>query len=236
MVATSHLPLFMFLVSQQIRYGRVHQANPSSQRPPQRHVVFRRSLLLSSRLTQCFSIKNQWALLYLVKSISSDRKKVLRSSVPNVDTGLQLLSFPNQKKTLNSPIAGGSGVPLFTKDPDNIREIALREYAALVAQESNISESTLVRDIFFVSQQIDGRRVKFNEKLDSYEFLKSLREPCSSFNFSYIASCIRKYLFMTIEASGVFINKYNKSQKLHLLLAHQRQLTCELSLDENLQD
>lgn len=136
---------------------------------------------LYSKLTHRSSIKNRWALLYLLKSVADDRKKTLSSSIPKVAAGLPSLPLPTPKKTLPSSVAGGgSGVLLLSKDPDNIREIALREFADIIAEESEVSESALVRDILYVSQGIDGRYVKFDEKSDSYELLESLKVPRST--------------------------------------------------------
>ncbi|ONK66166.1 uncharacterized protein A4U43_C06F4810 [Asparagus officinalis] len=135
---------------------------------------------LYSKLTHRSSIKNRWALLYLLKSIADDRRKSQSSSIPKVSAGLPSLPLSTPKKTLASQTSGRGGVLLLSKDPDNIREIALREFGDLVSEETEVSESALVRDVLYVSQGIDGRYVKFDEKSDSYELLQSLKVPRST--------------------------------------------------------
>ncbi|RWW10365.1 hypothetical protein GW17_00026096, partial [Ensete ventricosum] len=87
---------------------------------------------LSARSSAPGSIRNRWALLYLLKSLSDARRRepLLPSSTT---TGLPALPL-NPQPSHQSPLAAkktlppSCGILLVSKDPDNIREIALREY------------------------------------------------------------------------------------------------------------
>ncbi|CAL9176293.1 unnamed protein product [Musa hybrid cultivar] len=138
---------------------------------------------LSARSSAPGSIRNRWALLYLLKSLSDARRRepLLPSSTT---TGLPALPL-NPQPTHQSPLAAkktlppSCGILLVSKDPDNIREIALREYGDIVMDETEVSESALVRDILFVSQGIDGRYVRFDKVSDRYEPPDLLKLPRS---------------------------------------------------------
>ncbi|RWW82821.1 hypothetical protein BHE74_00008691 [Ensete ventricosum] len=138
---------------------------------------------LSARSSAPGSIRNRWALLYLLKSLSDARRRepLLPSSTT---TGLPALPL-NPQPSHQSPLAAkktlppSCGILLVSKDPDNIREIALREYGDIVVDETEVSESALVRDILFVSQGIDGRYVRFDKVSDRYEPPDLLKLPRS---------------------------------------------------------
>lgn len=72
------------------------------------------------------------------------------------------------------------GVVLVSKDPDNIREIALREYTELVLDETEVSEAALVRDVLYACQGIDGRYVRFDKGSDAYDLPDGVRVPRST--------------------------------------------------------
>ncbi|KAJ6791406.1 gamma-tubulin complex component 3 [Iris pallida] len=133
---------------------------------------------LHSKLSLRSSVRNRWALLYLLRSISDDRRR-RHSSIPLLPS----LPLPNTspKKTLAPTSSSSSGVLVLSKDPDNIRDIAFREFTDLLMEETEVAESALVRDILYVSQGIDGRYVKFDERLDSYDMLESIRVPRSTY-------------------------------------------------------
>ncbi|KAJ6824446.1 gamma-tubulin complex component 3 [Iris pallida] len=134
---------------------------------------------LHSKLSLRSSVRNRWALLYLLRSISDDRRR-RHSSIPLLPS----LPLPNTspKKTLApTSSSSSSGVLVLSKDPDNIRDIAFREFTDLLMEETEVAESALVRDILYVSQGIDGRYVKFDERLDSYDMLESIRVPRSTY-------------------------------------------------------
>ncbi|KAG0446930.1 hypothetical protein HPP92_028618 [Vanilla planifolia] len=69
----------------------------------------------------------------------------------------------------------GGGVLLVAKDPENIREIALREYADLVMEDNEVTESALVRDVIYACQGIDGRYIRFDRSTDGYDLPQSLK-------------------------------------------------------------
>ncbi|XP_027069148.1 gamma-tubulin complex component 3-like isoform X2 [Coffea arabica] len=60
------------------------------------------------------------------------------------------------------------GVLMVSKDPENIRHLAYKEFAALLREENEVSEEALVRDVLYACQGIDGNYVKFDEKADGY--------------------------------------------------------------------
>lgn len=72
----------------------------------------------------------------------------------------------------------GGGILLVSKDPENIRDMAYREFVDLIKEENEVSEVVLVRDVLYACQGIDGKYVKFDEKADAYvipEFIKVTR-------------------------------------------------------------
>lgn len=126
------------------------------------------------------SISNRPALLYLLKVISDDRRKD-RSS--DLLSSALLPSLSDPKNTLENghrTTAGGGGVLLFSKDPENIREIAFREFSDLITEESEIPEGVLVRDVLYACQGIDGKYVKFDKVSDGYALSESLTVPRST--------------------------------------------------------
>ncbi|KAF9597245.1 hypothetical protein IFM89_016386 [Coptis chinensis] len=69
------------------------------------------------------------------------------------------------------------GVLLVSKDPENFREIAFREFGGLLKEESEVNEGVLVRDVLYACQGIDGKCVKFDKSLDGYVVLDSVKVP-----------------------------------------------------------
>ncbi|XP_077240997.1 spindle pole body component 98 [Tasmannia lanceolata] len=138
------------------------------------------------------SIKNRWALLYLLKVISEDRRKekvsdarvsssffasTICGGLPvlfDESDNVRLFKKGANQKTLDK-VRGG--VLYVSKDPDNIREIALREFADLLKEETEVAEGVLVRDILYACQGIDGKYVRFDKVLDGYVLSDSLRVP-----------------------------------------------------------
>ncbi|PSS13785.1 Gamma-tubulin complex component like [Actinidia chinensis var. chinensis] len=60
------------------------------------------------------------------------------------------------------------GVLMVSKDPENIRDIAYREFATFLKEENEVSEEVLVRDVLYACQGIDGKFVKFDKNVDGY--------------------------------------------------------------------
>ncbi|KAL2464741.1 Gamma-tubulin complex component 3 [Forsythia ovata] len=68
-------------------------------------------------------------------------------------------------------------VLMVAKDPENIRDMAYREFADLVKEENDVSEEVLVRDVLYACQGIDGKYVKFDEKVDGYVLIELIKVP-----------------------------------------------------------
>ncbi|KAK4272606.1 hypothetical protein QN277_021137 [Acacia crassicarpa] len=130
---------------------------------------------LYSKFASKSGVNNKWAVIYLLKIISEDRKNLktqLDTSVllPNLvlaedDSGKDsriLRSHAAQDKGWNN------GVLLVTKDPDNRRDIAFREFVNFVKEENEVSEEVLVKDVLYACQGVDGKYVKFDNNLDGY--------------------------------------------------------------------
>ncbi|XP_042048394.1 gamma-tubulin complex component 3-like [Salvia splendens] len=71
----------------------------------------------------------------------------------------------------------GGGMLLVSKDPENIRDMAYREFVDLIKEENEVSEVVLVRDVLYVCQGIDGKYVKFDEKVDAYVLPELVKVP-----------------------------------------------------------
>jgi gamma-tubulin complex component 3 len=90
-----------------------------------------------------------WPLVYLLDSLSLQYRAAVASCLPN----LPIIVPPRNATSGTMPGAGGrpgswahgappGGLVLVSKDLDNIREIALREYIELVIDETEVSEAT----------------------------------------------------------------------------------------------
>ncbi|KAI3949502.1 hypothetical protein MKW92_000811 [Papaver armeniacum] len=119
-------------------------------------------------------IQNKWSVLYLLKGFFRFLCFLTASVVSLV---LVDESSCNSRKTLDKSRIGNGGVLLISKDPENIRDIALRDFANLLKEESEIVEGCLVRDVLYVSKGIDGKYVKFDKNLDGYVLLDSIKVP-----------------------------------------------------------
>ncbi|KAF8398528.1 hypothetical protein HHK36_017458 [Tetracentron sinense] len=136
-------------------------------------------------------IKNKWAVLYLLKVISEDRRKEKKSDsrvssgffASTVSGGLPVLfdddsnncRVSRNQKTLDKGWNGG--VLLVSKDPENIRDIAFREFGNLLKEEIEVSEGVLVRDVLYACQGIDGKHVKFDKNVDGYVLPDFIKVP-----------------------------------------------------------
>ncbi|EYU39957.1 hypothetical protein MIMGU_mgv1a001233mg [Erythranthe guttata] len=126
------------------------------------------------------SVKNKWAVLYLLKTISEDRK-VRKNQSPNVISngfldsalsgGLPTLAREHVENRYNG------GILMVSKDPENIRDIAYREFADLIKEENEVSEVVLVRDVLYACQGIDGKYVKFDVMADAYALPELTKVP-----------------------------------------------------------
>lgn len=130
------------------------------------------------------SVNNKWAVLYLLNIISEDRKTTksqLDSSVFLPNLALNDAEFGNVSPVLRGPgkqeKGWNNGVLLVAKDPENIRDIAFREFVNLVREENAVSEEVLVRDVLYACQGIDGNYVKFDSNADGYALPDSIKVP-----------------------------------------------------------
>lgn len=147
------------------------------------------------------SVHNKWAVLYLLKVLSDDRKsnkttssgyllpalfnnfdlndkktRVLSDSLGNEKS--RVLKGSNYNLTLTGVKKGWNGGDLYVmKDPENIRDLAYKEFVNLLKEESEVSEEVLVRDVLYACQGIDGKYIKFDDGLDGYALLDSVRVP-----------------------------------------------------------
>ncbi|KAH9321324.1 hypothetical protein KI387_015963, partial [Taxus chinensis] len=139
-------------------------------------------------------IDNKWALLYLLRAISEDQRKergglfTSTISAPASMGGLHALpdnsrvsKIYNNDKTLDQhkapDIYHRGGVLSLSKDPENARALAFREYVEVCRDESEVTEGALVRDVLYACQGIDGRFVKFDKDLDGFAVVESYRVP-----------------------------------------------------------
>ena len=128
------------------------------------------------------SINNKWAVLYMLRVISEDRK--FSKKQPNLVISKGLPAIFDSQLNDNSRVCcdkenkgWSGGVLMVSKDPDNLRDIAFREFANLLKEENEVSEEVLVRDVLYACQGIDGTYVKFDENVDGYALSDSVKVP-----------------------------------------------------------
>ncbi|KAM6547897.1 hypothetical protein CsatB_019573 [Cannabis sativa] len=131
------------------------------------------------------SVNNKWAVLHLLNIISEDRK----NTTTQLDSSSVLLpnlafndaemgnDLRNSRKRGSKEKGWNNGVLLVSKDPENLREIAFKEFVNLLKEENEISEEVLVRDVLYACQGIDGNYVKFDTNSDGYVLSDSIKVP-----------------------------------------------------------
>ncbi|KAG7033560.1 Gamma-tubulin complex component 3, partial [Cucurbita argyrosperma subsp. argyrosperma] len=124
------------------------------------------------------SVNNKWAVLYLLKIVAEDRKcrqTQFESSVllPNLVASDPVLG----KKSSGAEKEWQKGVLLVAKDPENLRDVAFKEFANLLKEENEVSEEVLVRDVLYACQGIDGKYVKFDNNADGYVLSNIVKAP-----------------------------------------------------------
>ncbi|CAA0812687.1 Gamma-tubulin complex component 3 [Striga hermonthica] len=72
------------------------------------------------------------------------------------------------------------GILMVSKDPENIRDMAYREFVDLIKEENEVSEVVLVRDVMYACQGIDGKYINFDEKADAYLLPEPVKVPRST--------------------------------------------------------
>lgn len=83
--------------------------------------------------------------------------------------------FKGSKEDVEKGWTGG--VLMVTKDPENIRDMAYREFVNLLKEENEVAEEILVRDVLYACQGIDGKYVKFDKNADGYIIPDSVKLP-----------------------------------------------------------
>ncbi|KAK9671631.1 hypothetical protein RND81_12G043800 [Saponaria officinalis] len=127
------------------------------------------------------SVNNKWAVLYLLRVISEDRKTSKKQLSSICSGGLPAI-FDTQMSE-KSRISNGKGVGcnggvlVVSKDPENMRDIAFREFSNLLREENEISEEVLVRDVLYACQGIDGSYIKFDVNVNGYVLSDSISVP-----------------------------------------------------------
>uniref|UniRef100_A0A2N9HG04 Uncharacterized protein n=1 Tax=Fagus sylvatica TaxID=28930 RepID=A0A2N9HG04_FAGSY len=120
------------------------------------------------------SVNNKWAVLYLLKIIAHDRNAA-RTQL--LDSSLLLPNLPDSRVSRIKPKGWANGVLLVSKDPENRREIAFREFVNFVKEENEVCEEVLVRDVLYACQGIDGKYVKFDKTADGYVLSDLVKVP-----------------------------------------------------------
>ncbi|KAJ8532757.1 hypothetical protein K7X08_015646 [Anisodus acutangulus] len=182
------------------------------------------------------SVRNKWAVLYLLKTVSEDRKiqkhqstavasnaflsSALSGGLPElvgneanrnlglrndnskdsrglvgklgkIDKGYSDGSLSDEFQNLNcvsdnsrvvrgkSEVGKGfsGGLLMVSKDPENLRDMAYKEFVNLSKEENEVSEDVLVRDVLYACQGIDGKYVKYDEKADGYVLPDWMKVP-----------------------------------------------------------
>lgn len=85
----------------------------------------------------------------------------------------QILKVQN----LDSNRLPSGGVLVLSKDTENAKVAAIREFVELCQEESEVTEGALVRDVLYACQGIDGRYVKFDRELDGFAVDEAFKVP-----------------------------------------------------------
>ncbi|GKB25788.1 gamma-tubulin complex component 3, partial [Tanacetum coccineum] len=112
------------------------------------------------------SVKNKQSLLYLLKLISENRT----ANATFVTNGSDV---DNGSLVLVGKLRNG-GVLRVSRDGGDVRDNAYREFNELVS-ESDVSEECLVSDVLSVCEGSDGKYVKFDENVDGYVLVNSVK-------------------------------------------------------------
>lgn len=137
--------------------------------------LYSKLVSLTSSLSSSVSVppRNRWSFLYLVKCLSNSSSQTPRifsagALLPSLPI-LESSSYSGRNSGGVKKGLGAGGVFTVSKDPENMREIALIEHSDLVSTETTVSESVLVRDVLYVAQGIDGSYVKYDVKINGYD-------------------------------------------------------------------
>lgn len=110
------------------------------------------------------------------------------SALRNDKGGNGGLDFPAKPRNVNSghhqsghrselAVRPSGGLLLLEKDTNNVRASALREFAEIQKDDSQIAEVALVRDVLFVCQGIEGRYIKYDKVIEGYAVSDEFKVP-----------------------------------------------------------
>ncbi|XP_076900942.1 gamma-tubulin complex component 3-like [Bidens hawaiensis] len=116
------------------------------------------------------SVINKQAVLYLLKIISDDR--ITNPKLPSIGPEIRDWFSSNRLKN--------GGILNIVRNPNDTNNVDFGGFARLVLEENDVSENELVSDVLSVCQGIDGRYVKFDDNIDSFVLLKSIKVPRGS--------------------------------------------------------
>ncbi|KAI3819990.1 hypothetical protein L1987_13845 [Smallanthus sonchifolius] len=126
------------------------------------------------------SVKNKRSVLYLLKVISEDRISnptfqidlTFSEQPPSIASETSELRSYSSQRLKNGK---NGGIITILKSTNNIQNTAFRDFAMLLNEESDVSEEDLVTDVLSVCQGIDGKYVKFDDSVDGYVLLDSIK-------------------------------------------------------------
>lgn len=189
-----------------------------------------------SALTGPGCIENKWAVLYLLRAVSEDQRKeraetrgdaghftstisgpasmgglpVLPRADGHVENGRVRNVQIQVHKTLDQERAPAGGVLILSKDPENAKAVALREYAEVSQEESEVTESALVKDVLYACQGIDGRFVKFDKDFDGYAVSESYNVPRTTrcmvrklCELGWLYKKVKDYIYESVERGPI---------------------------------
>lgn len=156
-----------------------------------------------SAITGPGCIDNKWAVLYLLRAVSEDQRKekaetrgdaghftstisgpasmgglpVLPRADGHVESGRVRNGQIHVLKTLEQDRAPAGGMLILSKDPVNAKAAALVDYGEASREDSEVTESALVKDVLYACQGIEGRFVKFDKDLDGFAVSESYKVP-----------------------------------------------------------
>eukprot|EP01018_Ginkgo_biloba_P005129 Gb_19455 [translate_table: standard] len=102
------------------------------------------------------------------------------------------------QKTLDQDRVPSGGVLILSKDPENARSAALREFVEICQEESEVTENALVKDVLYACQGIDGRVIKFDKDLDGFAISESYKVPKTT-RFMVRKLCELGWLFKKVK-------------------------------------
>eukprot|EP00250_Pteridium_aquilinum_P012464 c20743_g1_i1 orf=307-2976(+) len=106
----------------------------------------------------------------LDRPMSSDSRSPSGSMVVSNGKILKVQNF-------GSNCLPSGGVLVLSKDTENAKAAAIREYVELCQEDSEVTEGALVRDVLYACQGIDGRYVKYDKELDGFAVDEAFKVP-----------------------------------------------------------